>query len=184
MSITTPGLLLQSIPYLGKKKILKVFSPEQGLISFFSTSNTLSPFCVAEWVYLKTEKEMKPLQDVTLTDPLLHLRENYTLITAAGLIAQDLLRTQLPNKKASELFDLTLFYLKNLYKAPDLMTASFHLKLLVHEGLFSPDPDPQFSGAEWSQVETLAFSRSLTAIQNVVSPPYAKIKSLFDERFY
>lgn len=183
MSITTSGLLLQSTPYLGKKKILKIFSREQGLVSLFSTSCTLTPFCVAEWVYPKTEKEMKRLQDVTLTDPLLHIRESYTVISAAGVIAQDLLRTQLPNKSAPELFDLTLLYLKNLHRAPDRFTASFHLKLLVYEGLLSPDPDPHFSVAEWSQVETLAFSRSLTAIQNVGFPPFTKIKSLFDERF-
>src|SRR5690606_10059028 len=113
----------------------------------------------------------------------LHIRESYAVISAAGVIAQDLLRTQLPNKAAPELFDLTLLYLKNLHKAPELLTASFHLKLLVYEGLFSPDPDPHFTVAEWSQVEALAFSRSLTAIQNVGSPPFTKIKSLFEERF-
>lgn len=176
-------MLLQSIPYLGKKKILKIFTPEHGLISLFTQSTALSPFCLAEWVFRKSPKEIQSLQDATLIDPLLSLRDNYSTLSAAGSIAQDLLRTQLPNKRAPELFDLTLFYLKNLPLNSDLLAASFRLKLLLHEGLLSPDPDPIFSPAEWDQVHTLAFSRSLTAIQSVQAAPHSKIRSLFDERF-
>lgn len=182
MSTTTIGLLLQAIPYLGKKKILKIFTPEHGLVSLFTQSTTLSPFCLAEWVYLNKQKDIQTLRDFTLIDPLLYLRETYSILTAAGSIASDLLRTQLPNKKAPELFDLTLYYLKNLPLNPELIAASFRLKLLLHEGLLSPDPEPTFTPAEWNQVHTLAFSRSLTAIQSVQTAPHSKIKSLFEER--
>lgn len=182
MSITTTGLLLQSIPYLGKKKILKIFTPNQGLISLFTQSNCLSPFCLAEWVYRNQQKEIHSLQDASLIDPFLHLRENYTTLCAAGTIAQDLLRTQLPSKEAPKLFELAIFYLKNLSLNPDLLAASFRLKLLLHEGLFSCDRDPTFTAAEWDQVQTLAFSRSLTSIQNVKAAPHSKIRSLLDER--
>ena len=179
----TLGILLQSTPYLGKKKILKIFTSEQGLISLFAQNTALTPFALAEWVYRPSQKEIYPMIDATLIDPWLHIRESYNTLSSAGLMAQDLLRTQLPNKKALELFELALFYFKRLSSAPELTAASFRLKLLLHEGLFSSDPDPIFTPTEWDQVQTLAFSRSLSAIQNVTGPPHSKIKHLFDKRF-
>ncbi|MGB7978762.1 MAG: DNA repair protein RecO [Chlamydiales bacterium] len=183
MSITTPGLLLQTIPYLGEKKILKIFTPEQGLLSLFARKTKLAPFCLAEWIYRKTEKEIHTIQDSTLLDPLLHLRDHYHVLVAAGAIASDLLKTQMPGKKAPALFELALFYLRKLSSAPDLFVASFRLKLLVHEGLFSETPDPSFSALEWEEVHTLAFSRKLSAIQTLPSAPHAKIQLLFHKRF-
>ena len=183
MSITTLGLLLQEVPYLGKRKILKIFSPEYGLCTLFASKISFAPFCLAEWVFGKTAKEMSPLKDAKLIDPLLHLRENYSILTAAGAIAKDLLQTQMPNKGAPELFELALYYFKNLPSAPDVLSASFRLKLLLHEGLLSKDPDPTFTEEEWQQVQILAFSRKLPIIQSVHTPPYSKIKHLFDERF-
>ncbi len=182
MSIITPGLLLQAIPYLGQKKILKVFTPEQGLISLFANKTKLAPFCLAEWVYKKNQKEIHPLQDATLLDPFLHLREDYDILIAAGAIAQDLLKTQMPGKKAPELFDLALLYLRKLLGSPKMLVASFRLKILLHEGLLSNEPDPAFSSSEWEQVHTLAFSRKLSIIQSLAAAPQSKIKLLFDER--
>lgn len=182
MSTTTVGLLLQSISYLGQKKILKVFTPELGLLSFFAQKTKLDPFCLAEWVYRKTEKEIYPLQDATLLDPLLDLRSNYNALISAGAIAQDLLRTQLPGKRAPELFDLALLYLRKLPSAPELLAASFKLKLLLHEGLLSEEPNPSFTPLEWGQIEILAFSRKLSAIQSLQTAPYSKIQLLFEDR--
>lgn len=177
------GLLLQSIPYLGRKKIFKIFTPTHGLLSFFTQNSLFSPFSLIECVYHPSQKEIYTLQDITLVDPLLHLRESYPILSAAGLIAQDLLRTQLPQKQAPELFDLTLLYLKKLPLAPELILASFRLKLLLHEGLLSNDPDPSFTPSEWDQVQTLAFSRKLSEIQSVIAPPHSKIKQLCNQRF-
>lgn len=181
MSISTVGLLLQSIPYLGKSQILKVFTPDQGLIALFSRKTTLTPFLLAEWVFRKSSKEMHSLQECTLIDPLFSLKSSYSTLSCAGCIAQDLLRTQLPQKKAPELFDLTLFYLQKLTLAPELLAASFRLKLLWHEGLLSEEIDPSFTAPEWDQVQTLAFSRDLSAIQRAI-PPHSKIRQLFETR--
>lgn len=179
-SIKTPGLLLQSIPYLGQKKILKVLTPEHGLIAFFAKTTQLTPFCLAEWVYLKSHKEIHPLQDSTLLDPLLELRQDYNTLAAAGAIAQDLLRTQLPGKKAP--FALACAYFKKLPLNPQILAASFRLKLLLHEGLLSPEPEPTFTSAEWEQVALLAFARQFSLIQELTAAPYEKIRALFEER--
>lgn len=181
MEEKTLGLLLQSIPYLGKKKILKVLTPS-GLLAFFARSSTLTPFCIAEWVYRKTEKELHPLLDTTLLDPLIELRQDYAVITAAGALAQDLLRSQLPNKSSPELYQLACLYFKKLPLAPDIFIASFRLKLLLHEGLLSSDPEPAFTPAEWEQVRALAFARQLSTLYHLTAIPAQKIALLFEER--
>src|SRR5580700_7758836 len=107
----SPGLLLQAIPYLGQKKILKVFTPDFGLISLISqrvrNSALVSPFCLVEWVYKKKNGEIYSLVDGSLIDGLYNLRTSYKALTTAGQIAQDLLRTQMPGKSSVELFALT-----------------------------------------------------------------------------
>jgi recombinational DNA repair protein (RecF pathway) len=179
-SIKTPGLLLQSIPYLGQKKILKILTSEHGLISLFVQKTSLSPFCHAEWVYLKSTREIHTLQDSTLLDPLLELRTDYAILSAAGSIAQDLLRTQMPGKKGP--LSLALAYLKKLPLNPPILAASFRLRLLLHEGLFSPEPDPTFTPPEWEQVSTLAFCRHFSEISEQKTAPFSKIATLFDQR--
>ncbi len=184
MEEKSPGLLLQSIPYLGQQKILKVLTPEQGLLSLLckSSRHPTTPFCIAEWVYRKTQREIYPLIDATLLDSLDPLKESYEVLSAAGSIARDLLQTQLPHKKASELYSLTCAYLKKLPQNPPLLAASFRLKLLLHEGLLSPEPDPLFTPEEWEQIAILAFTRQFSRLQEVTAVPYAKIGLLFEER--
>lgn len=136
------GLLLQVIPYLGRERILKVFTQEGGLITLMSkkpTHSSLIPFCIAEWVYKKRSGDIYPLIDGSLFDPLLSLRQSYTTLTTAGSIAQDLLRSQLPAKGARELYSLLCSYFGRLstFENPSILAASFRLKLLLHEGLLA-----------------------------------------------
>lgn len=181
MEEKTPGLLLQSIPYLDQKKILKIFTPE-GLVSLFAKTSTLTPFCIAEWVYQKTEKELYPLKEAALLDPLSALRQSYPIITAAGSIAKDLLRSQLPGKKAPALYQLACLYLKKIPLAPEILVASFRLKLLLHEGLLSALPEPTFTAAEWEQVNLLAFARQFSSLYAIPTAPFTKIALLVEER--
>lgn len=176
----TQGILLQLTPYLGRKKILKVFTRDSGLISLFAKSTHLSPFCIAEWVYHKGVKEIYSLKDTTLLDPLLPLRDSYATLSAAGSMAQDLLRTQFPDKKTPELFDLACLYLKHLPSNPTIFAASFRLKLLFYEGLLSTTPAPSFTPTEWETVTLLAFSRKLSLIQEQRNAPLEKIQTLFE----
>jgi len=178
--IKTPGLLLQSVPYLGQKKILKVLTPEHGLITLFAKKTPLVPFSIAEWVYRKSNTEMHPLQETSLLDPLLELRKDYTVLNAAGAMAQDLSKTQLPGKKAP--FALACAYLKRLPLNPLILAASFRLKLLIFEGLLSEEIDPTFSIEEWEQVKILSFGKQFSQIQALTKAPFRKIELLFEER--
>ena len=144
----TDGLLLHSIPYLGQQRILKVLTPETGLLSFLAKKSIVpiftTPFVYAEWIYEKNNREIYPLRDASLLDELSGLKQNYPHLSAAGKIAQDLLRTQLPNKSCPELFALALACLRKLplFQEPEILLAMFRLKLLSLEGLLSEVSDP------------------------------------------
>ena len=212
----TEGLLLQTIAYLGNKKILKVFTKDHGLISLMAKksipASLTTPFLVAEWVYEKGKKELHSLQDASLIADLAHLRENYALLSAAGLIAQDLLKSQLPERKAPLLYALALSYLQKLpaFSHPDIAISSFRLKRLLHEGVLSLQPtcaqcdrgaayiqDGEslckdhsqgqgvvFSHDEWGVLCDLAFARQFSALQHIFVPPALqnKIESLSSSR--
>lgn len=214
----TEGVLLQAIPYLGKQQILKVLTPDEGLLTFmmkasFKNASALgSPFCIAEWVYRKGPKEIHPLKDGSILDPLLSLRQSYDRLVAAGTMAQDLLRSQLPAKQAQALYSLVCAYFKKLpaFSDPALLVASFRLKLLLQEGLLSlerecttcqapafhlhagesfclshaPFPGFLFSEEEWEQMQVLAFARQFSLLQSLSKAPYQKIEQLFLERIH
>ena len=207
------GLLLQAIPYLGQQKILKVFTAGSGMLSILSkrvkNSAVVSPFCIAEWVYKKGSREIHSLVDASLSDGLLDLRSRYEAVSTAGQIAQDLVRTQLPGKPSPDLFALSCAVFQKIasFQHPEVLTALFRLKLLIHEGLLSLEPtctacsepalclfqgesyclrhgQSPFQVEEWDHLLLLARARSFSALQRI--PPikglYPKIGAIFEER--
>lgn len=138
----TRGLLLHAIPYLGKKKILKILTAEYGLISVFAKSNTppslCSPFFVGEWVYHIKQSDLYLLQDGCIIDDLSHIRNNYRILMSAGTMAQSILSSQQNGKPSPKLYQLAVFYLEQLktFPKPEILSLSFQVKLLQHEGSF------------------------------------------------
>jgi DNA repair protein RecO len=183
MEEKTQGILLHCFAYLGRKKILKVLTQDSGLLTFMAQNERFptTPFCLAEWVFFRGQKEIYSLKDATLLDPLLELRQDYHVLSAAGSMAQNLLQTQMPNKKAP--FHLSFAYFKKLPLNPTILQASFQLKLLLFEGLLSPERPSLFTEEEWEQVSILAFGERFSLIQEVKEAPFSKIQSLFKERF-
>jgi len=141
-----PGLLLQAIPYLGQKKILKVFTPHLGVVSFITKKKPdpalLTPFCLAEWVYRKGRNDLYLLLDGSISDGLFALRKTYEAISSSGQIARDLLRHQLPGSFAAEMFALVSLIFQKIgdFQHPEVLVALFRLKWLQHEGLLSLHP--------------------------------------------
>lgn len=216
MEEKTEGLLLQSISYLGTQKILKVFAPDAGLISLMSkkasSAALTNPFILAEWVYKKGKEEIHLLKDATLLNDFSDLRQNYETLSAAGHIAQDLLRSQLPAKKGGDLYALALAYLKKLaaFSHPEILAASFRLKLLLHEGLLSLQKECiqcgapathlsqgesfcrhhaihsqlAFTSEEWEFLQIFTYARQFSLLQtlSLSSALQKKIGDLFEER--
>lgn len=180
----TVGLLLQTVPYLAGRRIVKVLTSESGLLSFLAPRKIspalTTPFVWAEWVFAKDHREIQRLKDATLLDDLAALKQDYPRLAAAGQIARDLLRSQMPGKPAAELLALALACLRKLplFIHPHLLAASFRLKLLSHEGLLHP------VDLSSPLLQTLAFSRSFHELSNV-APEEAdlrKIDLLIEER--
>ncbi len=212
----TEGLLLHSISYLGDQKILKVFTPDAGLISLIAKKKSFapmtSPFLVGEWVYRKGKEEIHLLKDATLLNSLSDLREDYAFLEAAGSIAKILLRSQLPAKKGSGLYALCLAYLNKLpsFQQPEVLVASFQMKLLLHEGLLALQkecphcdqptshlfggeslcskhtgfPSIAFNSTEWETLHTLTYARqfALLGTASWTGSLKKKIEAVFEER--
>ena len=177
----TIGLLLQSTPYLNNKKILKVLSPD-GILSFISgkaiSPSLTTPFAWAEWLYTKDKKEIHALKDGTMLDDLANLKEDYDRLSAAGQIAKDLLRTQQPGKPAHEAVTLALACLRklHLFTAPQVLVATFRLKLLCCEGLLDPDEATDFQ--ELLLAKSFIYLASLPKNEAALS----RIDQLFQQR--
>jgi len=184
MEEKTTGLLLQTIPYLKGQRILKILTPEQGLVTLLAyrkiTSALTTPFVWAEWVYTSSTRPMVPLKDGTLLDDLRALKENFARLSVAGQIASDLLRTQMPGKAASEPLALALACLRKLpiFQEPRVLRTAFRLKLLNAEGMLHDDDLTS------PFLQTLGCSRSF---QELATLPFeeremAKADALFAER--
>lgn len=132
---------MQAIPYLGSHRILKIFTPDAGLLTLIAkhiktnTSAVTSPFCKAEWVYCPSKGDIHPLKDATLIDPMQDLRKNYEILSAAGSIARDILQSQMPDRASKGLYELLVSSFHHLHRNPTAIAQSFRLKLLQYEGL-------------------------------------------------
>lgn len=146
--VKTEGLLLQTLPYLATHRILKVLTPE-GLVSMmakFAASRKgawqalTTPFVFAQWVYQPGNRELVSLVDGTLLEDFSSIKRSFDTLSCAGQIAQALLQTQLPGKRAEIPLALALasFRKISLFQHPKTLVSAFRLRLLAYEGLLDP----------------------------------------------
>ena len=178
----TEGITLRSIEYKERQRILTLFTKECGLVSLIIKGLspkkplllTLStPFCIADFHYLKGRSDLHHFQDATLTDPLTSLRTSFSHLTAAGEMASAILSSQLPEKKSPSLYLLLKAYFLHLHAFPEppLLSVSFQLKLLLHEGLLSLTRPPSlFSTHEWKTLLPLAVAKHFSVIPTTPLP--------------
>jgi DNA repair protein RecO len=181
------GVLLQIIPYLEESLIYKIFTPQAGLITVLAKSKgSAIPFCRAEWVVRRSRGDLYYLQESSLIDPHHHLRSSFPVISAAGAIATDLIRSQLPSTSATNLYLLLLACWTHLAKNPEAIAFSFRLKLLQLEGVFCIQllNDLPFEEAERKIVRTLAFAKRFSELEDLhLSLCFAcKLRSVLNKR--
>jgi DNA repair protein RecO (recombination protein O) len=144
------AIVLQSIDYQEKSKIIKVFTKEEGVISLIAKKSVLkncnffsitSPFCKTEIIYQKKSNNIYLLKEANIMDEHLFIRDKLSLITSACSMARAVLDTQFFRKKAESIFLLFESYLKNItcFSNPAILSTSFLLKILLYENLISPD---------------------------------------------
>lgn len=135
------AILISSTPYLKGKRILKAFTKTKGLISLISPSKLSrplsSPFSQMEIVYQKKHSDLFSLVEVKIVNYFLPLRQSYDHLQAGATLLKLIIDSQLPGKPASKIYALLLSYLSRIstFSSPDILTASFALKILSHDGL-------------------------------------------------
>ena len=144
----TEGIVLRSLEYKDRQRIITVFTAEFGLISLIvkgisNRSHSLlaltSPFCQSEFHFTRGRSNLFRFTDGTILEDHLSLRQKFSFLQTAGALAHAILRSQLPEKPSSALYALFSAYLNQatLFEDPQALTASFLLKMLKHEGLIA-----------------------------------------------
>jgi DNA repair protein RecO (recombination protein O) len=190
------GIVVRSIDFKDRQKIITVFTQQHGLISLIVKGITrtrphlltlTSPFTQAEFLYSVGRSDLYLFRDGTPLTTHNSLRENLTHLTAGTQILQALTLSQLPGKAAPALYKLTLTYLKHLSSCqdPHPLTASFLLKLLKHEGHFSSDyREGYFSAKEWENIVELADVREMAKLKEmaITEELGKKLKEFFQRK--
>lgn len=190
------GLVLRSIDYKDRQKIITLFTPSRGLISLIvkninrTKSHLLtltSPFTHGEYHFRVSRSDLYTFQDGTPLNTHNNIRLNLAHISAATDLAKALLSSQLQGKPAPDLYTLTLTYLRHLptFQDPLPLTTSYLLKLLKHEGHLAIDhKPPTFTTPEWTTLLTLTNTRSIQELKAtpVSETLHRKTQNLFKEK--
>ena len=206
---TTEGIVLRSLEYKERQRILTVFTEQFGLISVIvkglsKKSHHLlaltTPFSQSAFVLRRQRSELFNFLDGTLLDEHLSLRGTFAHLQAAGRLGQAILRSQLPEKAAPDLYALFVSYLKQIphLTDPTSLLLSFQLKLWKHEGhlelsdecsscqatpthylqegesvcsLHAKSHAQSFSAKEWTTLKELLHVRSFQKLQTIPASP-------------
>lgn len=143
---STEGVILNTLHFKDYDLIVTVFSPGLGLCKFYvkgalRPSKKASAPCLlsrCEFEFRQGKGNLLICEEVTVVNQFLGLRRDYSTLEIACQLLQMLLRSQMPDKPAPDLYKLLLKYLEGLGSAsdPKVIKASFQLKLLRHDGHF------------------------------------------------
>ncbi len=179
---THEGLVLRSLDYKDRQKIITLFTPNRGVISLIVKGITrkknhlltlTSPFTRAEYHFFIGRTDLYTFRDGTPLKTHQHLRSNLSHIASATDIAKALLASQLPGKPAPALYALTLAYLEHLssFTDPTPLTTSYLLKLLKHDGLLCINHLPRtFTSEEKNLLVQLSEARMMTTLRQTSIP--------------
>lgn len=172
------GIVLRTTPFKENHRIITLFTPTAGLISFMAKRVKtpeklvlLSPFSQIEAIYRKKLSDLYYFKDGSLIADNLFLREKWDYLDIAGKMAQIVLHSQLPGKPAPLLYALFIACLKQLpyFEEPAGLLLLFYLKLLSHEGILSLEERAAFpisvSSSQWDVMMELAQNRSFQSLQ-------------------
>lgn len=192
------AIVLKATPYEEDGKILKLFTQEAGVLSvivkklrrketFWQT--VTSPLARGEFHLLRRQSDLYTLQEASLIDPYFEIRNHLDKLDAACAILRTILISQYPEKPSPELYLLTTLYLKKLktFPHPNLLSLSFQMKLLNHEGLFPESKGEltaHLSDNEWLTLECLCHAKQFDLLQSLTVSPslQERIETLFSTR--
>jgi DNA repair protein RecO len=190
------GITLKLTPYGDNKAIITVFTKYSSLISLMINTSRkkkfpaiASLFCLGEFIYEKKRGEIFLCREASVIEEHSFLRKRLESLTSAGVMAQAILNSHLPYKKSYETYLLFKKYLSKIeeFDNPAVLSCSFLLKLLLHEGVFNPEVfdfqelGQNFTLSEKEMFFTLALAKSFSELKKIsFSPEFeAKAKSFF-----
>lgn len=199
---TFEGIVLRSVAVQEGKRILTVFTPQEGLVSLATPRTFTHEMRLAaatallsrsEFCCRKGNSDIYRLREASLIESFDSLRSQYAQLAAAGDLLHTVLRSQMAGRAAPLLYELLLTYLRRLTctQHPLLLTISFQLKLLKHEGLFAWTHEipasmhelANFSKDDWENLGLLTGSRSFSEIESVPAAPSLgqQVSALFEK---
>ena len=141
------GIILHAFSFQDFDQILTVFTSEgihkflvKGAFSRKNGKGTLTaPLSHAEFVFRPGKGDLLSCREISMLNQHLNLRQNLELLESSFDLIDAIYRSQMPNKPAPALYKLLVAYLEKipLLKPPQLLSVSFRLKVLNHEGLLS-----------------------------------------------
>jgi DNA repair protein RecO len=199
-TITTEGIILNTLPFQDYHQILTVFSKELGMIKLIvkyalrGKGRGSDPLTQAEFVLHQKSSELFQCKEISPIDHFLPIRQSILHLEAACALLHALKTSQFPHKPALKLYELLSIYLKMVpsFDNPHLLAASFRLKILRYEGLIAFNPletefqppieYPLFDSFEYQTILVLALSRSTVFLERLMLTPtlQKKIEILFE----
>ncbi|CUI16021.1 DNA repair protein RecO [Candidatus Protochlamydia naegleriophila] len=143
---TAEGIVVKVIPFRDYDQILVVFTREAGVIKVLhkgsrskkrGVQGLCMPLTRIEVVYKEKKGEIFSCHELAHLGSYHALRHELSHLNAACDLLQVIYQTQLIGKPAPQLFALLKLYLEKIpsISSPCLLTTSFRLKLLKHEGV-------------------------------------------------
>lgn len=144
---TVEGIVVKVIPFRDCDQILAIFTREAGMIKVLHKGSRSKkrgmrgiqgmPLTRVEVVYKEKKGEIFSCHELAHLGSYQSLRHELSHLNAACDLLQVIYQTQMIGKPAPQLFSLLKFYLEKIpfISSPSLLTTSFRLKLLKHEGV-------------------------------------------------
>ena len=210
------AITLKTFPYRDRTRIVKFFSKEEGLLSMIvkgispKKPNLLvlsSPLILVRLVYRKKKGDLHLLTDVKIENSFLDIRKSLTTLNAACEMGRAIRTSQLPRKSSPQLYALFKIYLEKIpfFENPWILTSSFLLKLLLHDGhlhlqakcqrcekkafflekgesLCHQHKSPfslSFTEREWEDLFVLIYSKKFSDLQRIDHSSWDKMLELY-----
>lgn len=192
-TVRTEGIILQALKFQDFDQIVTLFTPNDGILKFMvkgalnpkqGKAALTMPLSRAEFIYSQGKSELYSCREISMLNSHLAVRDNILTLEASFDILTAIRYTQLPHKPAPDLYKLLLIYLEKmtLVADPKVLSASFRLKTLRHEGLLNLEFDESFTDQEKEILEFLATCRSFAPFAALNIPPSLcqKVRRLFE----
>lgn len=140
------GIVIQVVPFRDYDQIVTLFTPEHGMVKVIvkngpgrqrKMKSSCTPLTGVDISWMEGKGEIGKCEEIATIRHYAALRTTLDLMEAGCDLLRAIQRSQPVGKISPELYLLLLYYLDKLptISNPDILVASFRLKILRYEGL-------------------------------------------------